>query len=63
MLSANDGKMINTQMNSRRIKNSTNGVSGVSGPPDINTSVMPISPKATEAMTNILVAIFCIQSL
>lgn len=60
MLSANDGKIINTLANKSRMSISLVLESGLSGPDAVSTSSMPIIPNVTEAMINILVAIFCI---
>lgn len=37
--------------------------SGLSGPEDVNTTKIPITPKLIEAYINTLVAIFCIHLL
>lgn len=63
MLRANEGKIINTSANSKRINVSLSGESGVSGPDAVITISMPIIPKATEAYINIRVAIFCMSLL
>lgn len=60
MLSANDGRMINTFMNNSFIRNSLSAESGLSGPEAVRTTKIPISPNVTEAMMNTRVAIFCI---
>ena len=61
MLSANDGKIINTVANSNRISVSDKVLSGVFGPPAVKTISRPIIPKAIEAQINTRVAIFCMS--
>lgn len=60
MLSANDGKIINTSANKSLIKVSLRVESGVSGPEAARTTAIPKIPKTTEAQINTRVAIFCI---
>lgn len=49
ILSANDGKMMNTVININRSKNSLNGESFLSGPEAVKTTKIPMIPKAIDA--------------
>jgi hypothetical protein len=48
ILNANEGRIIKTVANKRRINVSSSFVSGVSGPEDVNTIHIPIIPKAID---------------
>lgn len=58
---ANEGKITNTQIKRSLISNSSQAVSAVSGPDEVNTMSRPIIPKAIDAHMKTFVAIFCIR--
>jgi len=60
ILSANAGKIINTFIKSNLMSSSPVCESGLSGPDDVRTAKMPITPKVMEAPMKMQVAIFCI---
>lgn len=60
MLSAKEGKIINTFIKRSRISSWVKWESGWSGPEAVSTTNIPTAPNAREAQINIRVAIFCI---
>ena len=63
MLRANDGRIMKTFANSRRINASLKAESGLSGPDAVITTSRPVIPKDIDAIINTRVAIFCIPSV
>src|SRR5687767_4766262 len=59
MLSANEGKIMNTFIKRSLISISLALVSGLSGPEAVRTSSIPRMPNVIEAQINIRVAILC----